>query len=203
MHRTEQVGVIPRAIAASLGVLEHGFNPLTSLEQLEALERALVYTERAGAEEDPSHKQIIPYGVVRRAGTVFTVERLRGGGERRLHGKISIGIGGHIDPRDGAAGRGGPIRSTLARELAEELDASGLGVGRPIGFINDDTQPVGRVHLGVVYLVDLGPGGRASVRELGSLRGGFLPWATLRPLRPSMETWSTFVHDAHEAGLLA
>jgi predicted NUDIX family phosphoesterase len=202
MHHLEQVGIIPRALAESLGVLEHGFSPLTSPEQLDAIERSLVFANRAAAEEDPSRKQVIPYGVVRRAGEVFTVERLRGGGERRLHGKISIGIGGHINPVEGPTLRRGLLRSTLARELAEELDASGLQEGRPIGFINDDTQAVGRVHLGVVFLVDMPPDGRASVRELDALRGGFMPWPSLRPLRPRMETWSTFVHKAYEAGLL-
>lgn len=202
MPHLEHVGVVPRTVAESLGVLEHGFTPLQKLDRLAALEQAIAFAERAGAEEDPSQKQIIPYAVVCRGLEVFAVERLAGAGETRLHGKVSIGIGGHINPIDNASTTAGLIQATLERELAEELHTSGRVSSQPIGFINDDTQPVGQVHLGVVFRVELNQDAHVCIREYGSLRGGFLPWGDMAHLRRRMETWSVFVHDAYQRGLL-
>ncbi len=61
-------------------------------------------------EDDPSFKQLIPYVLFRWTdadGTVHLFEYLRGSGqgERRLHAKRSVGVGGHISSLDAAAGR--------------------------------------------------------------------------------------------------
>jgi predicted NUDIX family phosphoesterase len=202
MEQVERVGVIPRSLADDLGLLGHGFRPLEPTHDIQAIEDAIVFIDRPLAEIDPSQKQIIPYAVVCRGSEVFTVERLTGGGEARLHGKVSIGIGGHINPPDGD-GVDSLIRVTFQRELTEELRMSPIESARVCGFINDDSQPVGQVHLGVVFRVDLALDGEASVREEDALQGGFMRWRRLEPLRPRMETWSAFVLDAHENGQLA
>ena len=59
------------------------------------------YRPRPDMEEDPSFKQLIPYVIFRHTdddGTVRILHYARGsgGGESRLHAKLSIGIGGHI-----------------------------------------------------------------------------------------------------------
>lgn len=197
----EKVGVVPRELARQLDLLGHGFTPLGAAERLARLEAAIDFIERGPAEDDPSRKQIIPYAVVCRGPAVFVVERLRGGGEARLHGKLSLGIGGHVNPPLAEAA-GGLVRHTLDRELAEELALGGIARIQPKGFINDDSQPVGQVHLGVVFRVDLDSSGAAAVRETHALAGGFRPWSELEPLRPRMETWSVFLLDAWARGQL-
>ena len=99
---TERVLVLPRE-ALPGGCDFHGIRKADSVT-LEALRGAVAargtYLERPAAEEDPSHKQLIPYVVVRDGERVFLMERSDAGGDRRLHGKASIGVGGHLNPVD-------------------------------------------------------------------------------------------------------
>src|SRR5687767_12552590 len=83
----------------------HGFLPLAD-PRLETILRGLCSSpreaRRGDVEEDPTLKQPIPYVVVRRRGEgrvqeVFMYTRLTGGGEARLHGKVSVGVGGHMN----------------------------------------------------------------------------------------------------------
>ena len=62
--------------------------------------------ERDYAERRPELKQVIPYGIVTCEERVLLVRRTKGGGEARLHDKLSIGIGGHINPVDAGSGTG-------------------------------------------------------------------------------------------------
>ena len=71
-------------------------------ENVDALVRLIMenhcFLPRPQAEEDPGHRQIIPYVALLRGDEVFSTRRLRGGTESRLHGLISLGVGGHINP---------------------------------------------------------------------------------------------------------
>jgi predicted NUDIX family phosphoesterase len=108
------------------------------------------YLDRAIAENDPSFKQLIPYVVVRDADRVFLMHRTDAGGDSRLHGRASIGVGGHLNPVDEGSDA---LMAGLRREWAEELDASWEPEFELLGLLNDDTNPVGAVHLGVVFSV--------------------------------------------------
>ena len=79
------------------------------------------FVERRHAETDATLKQIIPYCVVVRGGDVFLTRRTSKGGDARLFGKRSIGIGGHINPVDGAD----VLALGLRREIEEELTIDG------------------------------------------------------------------------------
>jgi len=116
------------------------------------------WTARGIAEQDPKQKQIIPYMVVNSMGKVLAYWRSVDSGEQRLHGKRSIGFGGHIEASD--SGLDGMARSPLAafyagaqRELQEEVKTETPAHARLIGFINDDSNDVGKVHVGVVFSV--------------------------------------------------
>ena len=194
MTPIEQVGVIPRELASELGLLDHGYTPLEDPEQLQRIEAAITFVDRPAAEKDPSRKQIIPYGVVLQGDQVFLMERLEGGGEKRLHGKLSLGVGGHVNPID--CEEQSLIHATMLRELGEELDVSGVEEIVPCGFINDDTVPVGRVHLGVVFRIRLSSTGTAHVSETDALTGQFHHWSVVDRAAARMETWSTFVLNA-------
>ena len=58
---------------------------------------------RGDMEEDNSYKQLIGYVVIKDRNTkeILVYKRLVGGGEARLHGKASVGIGGHMNEVEG------------------------------------------------------------------------------------------------------
>ncbi len=145
------------------------------------------FIDRPAAEEDPSYKQIIPYVVLTRKGLVFATRRLNKGGESRLHGKVSIGIGGHINPVD-ETDRRSVLMKGLERELDEEVYIQRRGELVPQGFINDDGNGVGAVHLGLCFSMEVE--GEVSVKETEKLSGGWMSLQELRGEFDNMETWS-------------
>lgn len=153
------------------------------------------FAERRWAETHSEVQQPIPYVAVVRGEEVLTLTRLKAQGEKRLHGKRSIGVGGHINPcdQDGAD----LFASACLRELHEELvlPKTELRV-RPLGLLNDDTTPVGAVHVGLVYALDA-TDLEVSVRETSAMEGGFKPLAELEAEaaepEPAFETWSTLL----------
>ena len=78
------------------------------------------------------------------------MRRTDAGGDPRLHGRYSIGVGGHLNPGDGG------LLGGLRREWAEELVADFVPEFRLVALLNDDTTEVGAVHLGAVYVADAG-----------------------------------------------
>jgi predicted NUDIX family phosphoesterase len=165
------------------GILYGEVSPVLALIDAEG-----TYRPRGEVEEDPAWKQIIPYVVLRDRGSIFLMRRTRAGGDVRLHERYSIGIGGHVNPGDGGLAGG------LRREWDEELVADWEPEFRPVGLLNDDSDPVGAVHLGVVYSVEAA-GRTARVRETDKLEGEFV--APLQVLRvyERLETWSSLLHD--------
>lgn len=158
----------------------------------------LSYRPRGEMEQDPSFKQLIPYVLLRwhdvdGAPLLFQYTRGGGQGERRLHAKRSVGIGGHISLEDAAAGASHAVyREGMLRELTEEIDLSADYREQCVGLINDDETPVGQVHLGVVHLFDLAEP-RVAAREADILDAGFRPVAQLLDELDQFETWSQIV----------
>ena len=110
---------------------------------------------RGDMEEDPSFKQLIGYVLLKDINTneVLVYKRLVGGGEARLHGKASVGIGGHMNEIEEKT-IFEMLKINAARELNEEVGVSeeeALENLQFIGLINDDETEVGQVHIGVVY----------------------------------------------------
>ena len=116
------------------------------------------FLPRPETEEDPSFKQIIPYCLFYCNGKLLVYVRGGKGGEKRLHAKYSLGIGGHINPidTDGGVYDLNSYENAVQRELTEELVINAKVLSRKIvGLINDDSNSVGQVHLGVVELFEL------------------------------------------------
>lgn len=155
---------------------------------LDLVAREGTYRARREAEEDSSWKQVIPYLVLRDRGRLYLMRRTRAGSDARLHDRYSIGIGGHVNPTDGG------LLGGLRREWSEEIDAAFDPGFRPIGIVNDDSEPVGSVHLGFVYVAEA-HGRAVAVREMHKLKGEFV--APLQVLRvyDRLETWSSLVYD--------
>ena len=157
------------------------------------------FMARPDAEIDPSHKQIIPYSIFHHAGKYLVYTRGGKGGEKRLHAQRSIGIGGHINPHDE---REDSLASTtymngVVREIDEELRITGRHTQRVIGLINDDSNEVGQVHLGVVHLFDLETD-EVQSNEDAIQNIGFRTLPELLALE-SLETWSRICVE-HLAG---
>ena len=173
-----------------------GFVPGTG-SWLETVYAKGFFAERDAVEEDPSLKQVIPYAVIERAGGIFCFRRSNRGGEKRLFGLRSIGVGGHVNPEDGDD----VVRDALHRELDEELLMPAGWTYRLAGLLNDDTTPVGSVHVGVVAVVDPGPG-EVSVRERDMMSGAFARAGDLLELhateRESFESWSALLLNSIE-----
>ena len=189
---TERVLVLRRESVPG-GCDFSGVRPADDLAALrQAVQRHGRYLDRPTAEGDPTFKQLIPYVVLRDGASVFLMERTDAGGDARLHGKASIGVGGHLNPVDSGDD---PLLVGLRREWAEELAADWEPEFRLVGLLNDDSNAVGAVHLGVVFTVDAA-GRRAEVREHDKLAGRFVPVAEVIAARDRLETWSQLVAGA-------
>jgi len=149
------------------------------------------FLDRPVAEEDPAFKQLIPYVVVRDGVLVYLMERTAAGGDPRLHGKASIGVGGHLNPVDDGQD---PLADGLRREWSEELVAAWEPEFRLVGLLNDDSNAVGSVHIGVVFEVEAA-GRPVEVREQDKLTGRFTTVGEVRAAWDRMETWSRLVAD--------
>jgi predicted NUDIX family phosphoesterase len=184
----ELVLVVPRASIVPgegwLGVRRDGVEAA-----LDAVRRDGFFMHRGDAEEDPTHKQVIPYLVLRDGERWFLMRRTKAGGDARLHDLWSIGVGGHLNPGDGDVAGG------LRREWSEEVAADFVPDFVPVGLLNDDTTPVGAVHVGVVFVADAA-GRPVTIRETDKLAGSFATTEETAAVREAMETWSRLVFDA-------
>jgi predicted NUDIX family phosphoesterase len=138
--------------------------------------QAATWQSRAQAEQDEAWLQPIPYLLLRNAsGQVWCYQRT--GGDARLDGRCSCGVGGHVDLQDAQPpcdkidfdsyksiqhGHYRPIscinpfttlQRALLREVAEELGAGAADLDQLTfqGLIYEGLSAVGRVHLGVLF----------------------------------------------------
>ncbi|HEY3246697.1 MAG TPA: phosphoesterase [bacterium] len=188
----EQILVVPRArlLPAAL----HGFSTAGPEAYLALVRTHAFFRPRADVEDDPGLKQIIPYMIVRHGDRLFLFERSAAGGESRLHGKYSIGVGGHINKSD-VGDAADLVGAGLKREFEEELEVRGGWQARLVGVLNDDTNPVGQVHFGLVHVVEVDVPDIA-VREPEVLSGRLAGLDDVRALHDRMETWSQLILDA-------
>ncbi|MBV9130788.1 MAG: hypothetical protein JO298_10430 [Verrucomicrobia bacterium] len=154
------------------------------------------FVARSSAEIDPSLKQIIPYALLVSGGKVLRYKRGKKSGEQRLVAKGSIGIGGHMNDRDEElfALDKKAYFAGVQREIDEEVVVERPLQNRIAALINDDSNEVGQVHLGVVHILDLAHP-RAEKRESMILNLEFLTPNQLRSERETLETWSQICVD--------
>ncbi|HIA18957.1 MAG: NUDIX domain-containing protein [Pirellulaceae bacterium] len=192
---TEHVLVVPTELFHEVGYFQ-GFTEQVDQYLERLLDPACIsYRPRHEMEEDPSFKQLIPYVLFRytdEAGAIqlFQYTRGEGQGEKRLHSKRSVGIGGHISSIDAAVDSGSdPYQEGMRRELEEEVIIDTPYTVRCVGMINDDLTEVGKVHLGVVHLFDVERPDVQS-REDEIREAGFRPVAELMGQLDQFESWS-------------
>lgn len=200
----EQVLVVPTEVFHDLGHFQ-GFSGEVGryLEPLLSCDR-LSYQPRGAMEEDPSHKQLIPYVIFRHTGPegdvrLFSYQRGGGSGEARLRAKRSVGVGGHISTLDASQSQAGQdaglYRRGLERELAEEVHIGSPYQEQMVGLINDDETAVGKVHLGVVHIFDV-EAPDVTPREDDLADAKFLPVEKVLADLDQYETWSSIAVKA-------
>lgn len=144
-------------------------------------------------EINENYKQPIPYAIIRRGNEVFLYERLSQGGEKRLSGNLSIGVGGHMNKIAGTT-FGLELSQNMYRELNEELhiESRVAPEANVLGFINDDENEVGRVHIAILVEIYLPHDAEVSVKETDKLSGGWVRVQDLTkaPLFDRLENWS-------------
>jgi len=199
--QTEHVLVVPTQVFHQLGFFQ-GFTDDVSRYFDELLSpQHTSYRPRSEMEEDPSFKQLIPYVIFRHTNengdvTVFQYTRGKGQGEQRLHSKRSIGIGGHISSDDvDNNGQLDPYSEGMRRELDEEVVINTKYKEKCVGLINDDETEVGKVHLGVVHILDVETPD-VQPRESEIVHAGFAPVDELTRDKERFETWSQICFDA-------
>ena len=170
----------------------HGFVAAGLERAQEVIRGQSFFLPRAEVEEDPTYQQIIPYVVFRHAGRYFLTKRLKASSEKRLRQQYSLGVGGHINRGD--LGGGDPIYDGMRREWEEEVAYQGDFEARLLGLINDESAPVSKVHLGVVFVVD-GSTPEIAIRETDKLSGELLTLEEMRIFYLGMESWSQIVYD--------
>jgi predicted NUDIX family phosphoesterase len=193
----ENVLVIRRSLFDDLGSF-HGldFEPEKYLSAL--LSRGNnFFLPRAQAENDPTHKQIIPYVVVAHGKQVLHYVRGKKAGEQRLVAKGSIGIGGHMNDTDESlfAFDENAYRAGVEREVNEEITIASPFEDRIVALLNDDTTEVGRVHLGIVHVFKLAEP-KVEKREAMITNLSFLSREELVSRRDNLETWSQLCVDS-------
>jgi predicted NUDIX family phosphoesterase len=191
---TEQVMVVPAQALDDIGRFQGFCGDVDRYLSVLLDRRHISFRPRSQMEDDPSFKQIIPYCVLRSADTVFRYTRGKKMGEKRLHALESIGVGGHISLDDSRPLIGGAevtYHDAMHRELEEEVVIETPYRERCVGLINDDSTPVGQVHLGVVHVLDLDQP-KVRRRESALTQAGFVAIAELQAGRDRLETWSQF-----------
>jgi predicted NUDIX family phosphoesterase len=192
----ENVLVVRRELFDQLGSF-HGlcFEPQPYLDALLARGNNH-FLSRATAENDPTHKQIIPYALLACGDRVLHYVRGKNAGEQRLVAKGSIGIGGHMNDEDESlfAWDEQAYRAGVEREVNEEVKIESPFEDRIVALLNDDTTEVGRVHLGVVHLFRLAEA-KVEKREAMITNLSFLTKSELLARRENLETWSQICVD--------
>lgn len=198
MGQEEQVLVIKRQVVERAGM----FNGLmfdTGRYLREIFGQGVGrFMNRSEVETNPDYKQLIPYVIMSYDGKYLSYVRGKRAGETRLVGNRSIGIGGHINPTDDM-----PLFNTdfyetylaaVDREVAEEVSVETKHSNRIVALLNDESNEVGSVHLGIVHYWALDEP-NVSKREQMITQMSFMSSAELQEVRDSLETWSGLCVD--------
>jgi len=151
-----------------------------------------LFRARDSVEHDPTYKQIIPYiAMYNDSDEILTLKRLETQSEKRLHNKLSIGVGGHVNIQDSKS----PLQAFekgMKREIAEEVNVLAKEEPEFLGLIYDHTTDVGRVHLGLAYKVKVDFFG---INEKDKFDFFWKTTEELKKQRHLMENWSSFILD--------
>jgi predicted NUDIX family phosphoesterase len=191
MATEERVLCFERKLLETLGVFQGISLDVEKYLPVVSASASILYLNRSEAEQDKRYKQLIPYVLIFCNDKILRYRRGKKGGETRLHGLYSIGIGGHISEEDNGLFSDGPgYHEGMRRELMEEVaveDAKEAAVG----LINDDSTEVGYVHFGVVHVMQVADETIVSGRS-GIASPEFVTIAEAVKDLAAYESWSRF-----------
>lgn len=177
-----------------------GFRRMSEIDYESRIRQNATFIKRREAETNPRFKQLIPYAIIYNPSTkkIFAYQRAvdpKNYQEARLRGKWSIGVGGHIRITDKS---GNPILLCLDRELREEIQIKNVISRELKGYLNYDTDEVGTVHFGLVYIIETNEEEiRPKDNEL--LEGRMMAVEKIKLIRADSsyltETWTQIVLD--------
>jgi predicted NUDIX family phosphoesterase/LysM repeat protein len=149
---------------------------------------------------------------------IFLYQRTKKIGEERLAGNYSIGTGGHVDHADAMVIDGssildfeGTVSKNLMREVASEELTFALVDGTrslspitdpdsfkfvPFGLIRDDSNNVGKVHLGVVNVIVVPTWMRVRCKEEELITCDPMTATELKASGLKFEGWTQILIDA-------
>jgi predicted NUDIX family phosphoesterase len=166
-----------------------------------------LFRNRSELEEDVSFKQLITYAIisnkeperngVRPNQSFYLFKRTSGQTEKRLHNKFHLGVGGHMNPGRSNEPVTQYLINELKRELFEEVKfLNGCLIEKIefIGFINDDSIPVGRVHIELLY--DIHVSNRdVFINETDKMTADWIDKNDLTGYYEDLETWTKIAID--------
>ena len=168
----------------------HGLKAVEFADYIDLIQDKKCFIPRNLAELDPTYKQVIPYLVFEYDKQYFLMQRQSTSSEQRLASKYSLGIGGHLRKEDI---EGASIFEWAQREFEEEVSYEGNLTIIPLGILNDDSNEVGKVHVGFVLLLK---GDSSDISIKSELKSGVL--VSLNECRArydQLESWSQMVVD--------
>ena len=151
------------------------------------------FMQRKSAETDPSFKQLIPYVIVTYNNKIFSYRRGKLLSEERLLSNYSIGVGGHISTDDVTL-FSQSYEDGLLRELNEEIGIKENYNERIVALLNDDSNDVGKVHFGVVHILQL-DSDNIGVKEKSINEAKFVSIDELKLNKKQYENWSQICID--------
>lgn len=198
MAQEEQILVVERRVLEQIGMFQGlAFDVERYLRNI-FVQGVPRFMPRWQAEKDAAYKQIIPYVIMTYDGKYLSYVRGRRAGETRLVGNRSIGIGGHINPRDDMPLFNADFYQTyvtaVEREVAEEVSVKAHHSDHIVALLNDDSNDVGRVHLGIVHYWVL-DSSQVGKREQMISQMAFMTLGELQQVRDTLETWSQLCLD--------
>ena len=194
-HQDEHILVVKREYLFPKDTAWRGLNTTSFDELCTVIKKHQEFHPRSLMETDPTYKQIIPYLVFMHDERYFLMQRQAQASEQRLKNKYSLGIGGHIRQEDITST---DIMGWAEREFNEEVHYEGTYTVSPLGILNDDSNPVGQVHIGLVLLIE---GHSAAISIKSELKSGELYTVEeCKKFYPHMEAWSQMVFDQIRIG---
>ena len=188
MGSEERVLCFPRQLLEEIGVFQGLSMDVDKYLPMVTSSKQLTYINRSAAELDTRYKQLIPYVLVICNGKILRYRRGKGGGETRLHGLYSVGIGGHISDEDSSLFSNVGYHDGMRREIMEEVAVEEVNEST-VAVINDDSTEVGQVHFGVVHVMHVAKEDVVGHRS-GIVAPEFVPIADAVKNLSGYETWS-------------
>lgn len=193
MAQEEQVLVVERKVIEKVGMFNGLMFDVDYYLREIFVQGVPCFMNRSQVEENPDYKQLIPYVIMGYNGKYLSYIRGKRAGETRLVGHRSIGIGGHINPSDDM-----PLFNTdfyetyltaVEREVAEEVTVETSYTNHVVALLNDESNEVGSVHLGIVHYWTL-DAPNVNKREQMITQMAFMTAAELQEVEDTLETWS-------------